>query len=102
MKKRLFLLPTVAALTLVACANAKPQITDYMLDIQYNTLNDYRILQLTDTHIGDKDNTKLHYDFMDLTIKQAKPDLIVVTGDVFTFASRGTAKEFFKWLDVVA
>ena len=99
MKKGLFLLPTVAALTLVACANAKPQITDYMLDIQYNTLNDYRILQLTDTHIGDKDNTKLHYDFMDLTIKQAKPDLIVVTGDVFTFASRGTAKEFFKWLD---
>ena len=96
-RKSLFLLSGVAALCLSACSGVKHEIKDYILELDYKS--DYRILQLTDTHIGDKDNVQLHYDFMDLTIKEANPDLIVVTGDVFTFASRHTAKEFFDFLD---
>ena len=96
-RKSLFLLSGVAALCLSACSGVKHEIKDYILELDYKS--DYRILQLTDIHIGDKDNVQLHYDFMDLTIKEAKPDLIVVTGDVFTFASRHTAKEFFDFLD---
>lgn len=97
MKKGLFLFPTVFVLSLSACAGIKHNIEEYMLELPYHA--DYRILQLTDTHIGDKDNTQLHYDFIDLTIKDAHPDLIVITGDVFTFASKSTAKEFFKFMD---
>ena len=102
MKKGILLFPSIAAMCLTACAGVKHEVKDYILDLNINHAGDVRILQLTDTHIGDKDNTKLHYDFMDLTINDAKKDgldLIVVTGDVFTFASKGTAKEFFKWLD---
>ncbi len=84
-------------MSLSACAGVHHEIKDYILELNYK--DNYRILQLSDTHIGDKDNTKLHYDFLDLTIKEANPDLIVITGDVFTFASRGTAKEFFDFLD---
>lgn len=96
-KKGLFLFPSIMAICLTACSGVNHSPEEYVLKMNYS--DDFRILQLTDTHIGDKDNTKLHYDFMDLTIKESKPNLIVVTGDVFTFASRGTAQEFFKWLD---
>ena len=98
MRKGLFLFPSIVALCVTACAGINYEAKDYVLQMNKES-TEFRILQLTDTHIGDKDNTKLHYDFMDLTIKDADPDLIVVTGDVFTFASKGTAKEFFKWLD---
>ena len=96
-RKSLFLFPSIIAMSLTACANVRHEISEYILELNYS--NDYRILQLSDTHIGDKDNTQLHYDFMDLTIKEANPDLIVITGDVFTFASKATAKEFFKFMD---
>ena len=58
-----------------------------------------RILQLNDIHIGDKDDRKRQYDFLDLTIKEAKADLIVLDGDIFTFASRYTARELFQFID---
>ena len=95
-KKGLLLFSSIVALCLTAC-NKGHDAGDYVLELDYT--KDYRILQLTDTHIGDKDNTQLHYDFIDLTIKEANPDLIVITGDVFTFASKGTAKEFLKFID---
>ena len=96
-KKGLFLFPSIMAICLSACSVRNYEAKDYVLKMNYS--DDFRILQLTDTHVGDKDNMKLHYDFMDLTIKDANPDLIVITGDVFTFASKGTAKEFFSWLE---
>lgn len=95
--KRLFLFSSVAALCLTACGQVKHSISEYILELDYKP--DYRILQLTDVHLGDKDNAKLHYDFMDLTINETNPDLIVVTGDIFTLASRSTAEDFFKYLD---
>ena len=98
-KKGLFLFPSIMAICLSACAGKVYEPKDYVLDFAISDSGDFRILQLTDTHVGDKDNMKLHYDFMDLTIKDANPDFIVITGDVFTFASKGTAKEFFKWMD---
>ena len=98
MKNKLILFSGLLAMCLTACAGAKQyEPKDYVLEMDYKA--DFRILQLTDIHIGDKDNAPLHYEFMDLTIKDANPDLIVVTGDVFTYASRHTAKEFFAWLD---
>ena len=98
MKNKLTFLPGLFAICLTACGGTRIYApSDYVLQLDYS--NDYRILQLTDTHIGDKDNTQLHYDFMDLTINEAHPDFIIITGDVFTFASKGTAKDFFAWLD---
>ena len=54
---------------LTSCGQVSHDPSEYVLKLNYS--KDYRILQLTDTHIGDKDNTKLHYDFMDLTVKDA-------------------------------
>ena len=87
----------VSAMALCSCAGKKYQPQDYVLQCQYK--NDFRILQLTDIHMSDKDNQKLHYDFMDLTIREANADMIIVTGDLFTFASQSTAKGLFNFLD---
>ena len=84
-------------LTSCASVNQHHEIDEYFLETEY--VKDMRILQLNDIHIGDKDNRQLHYNFMDLTIKEADPDLIVLNGDLFTFASRYTAEELFKFID---
>ena len=59
----------------------------------------FRILQLTDIHIGNKDNAKKQYDFLDLTIKDANADLIIVTGDLFTYAEKKDAIALFDFLE---
>ena len=98
MRNKSILFSSVLAVCLSACAsNQKHNINEYILKANYK--DNYRILQLTDIHIGDKDNYKDHFNFMDKTIKEANPDLIVVTGDLFTFASKATAKRLFKFLD---
>ena len=98
-RKGLLLFPAVFAMSLTACAsNVHHEISEYIAGkVQYT--NNFRILQLTDTHFGDKDNLDTHFKFMDLTINEANPDMIIVTGDLFTFASKATAKKFFDYLD---
>ena len=99
MKKKYLSLFGASLLALTSCGarGVHHEISDYILELPYT--DNFRILQLTDTHIGDKDDQELHYKFMDLTIEEAHPNLIVVTGDVFTFASKGTALRFFNWMD---
>lgn len=98
MKTKSFLIPIIGVLALTSCASGvKHELSEYVLQTNYKS--DYRILHLTDTHISDKDNQDLHYEFMDLTIKEANPDMIIVTGDLFTLASKTTAKRFFNYLN---
>lgn len=100
MKKKLFLLSSVLTMCLASCSGGNHDISEYILKLDYSG-GDYRILQITDTHLGDKDDFEKQFKFMDRIIgdPKARPDLIVVTGDLFTFASQGTAKRFFSYLD---
>ena len=98
-KKVLPLLLTLASLSLSACSTGiNYAIEDYIVKkVAYK--DDYKILQLTDIHLSDKDDQDVQFAFMDLTINEANPDLIVVTGDLFTFASKSTALRLFNFLD---
>ena len=98
-RKSLLLFPGVILMSLTACSTGvKHYIYEYIAgELEYKS--NYRILQLTDVHLGDKDKLDTHFKFMDLTINEANPDMIVVTGDLFTFASKSTAKKFFNYLD---
>lgn len=87
----------VIPFALSACSGVAHNISEYFLKTEY--VKDYRILQLTDVHLGDKDNLEEHFKFMKLTIDDSKPNLIVVTGDLFTFASKNTARRFLDFLD---
>ena len=104
MKKKIYPLFFIAAMSLTACGNKSYSPKDYLLKpLQYR--EGFKILQLTDIHMSDKDDQDLHYEFLKVLMKDATKDesdpvdFIVVTGDLFTFASRGTAETFFKFLD---
>lgn len=70
---------------------------EYMLNIPYK--KDFKILQLGDIHLGIKDNIEEHLRFIDLTIKDANPDLILMNGDTFTYANKNIAKRLFSFMD---
>lgn len=99
MKNKLLVLLATSLLLLSACGSQTKTYpeNEYILELPYQ--EDFRVLQLTDLHISDKDNQDLHYGFIDLTINDAQPDLIIVTGDLFTFASKITAKKLCSYLD---
>ena len=97
MKNKFVLSLSLLAVTLSSCGTVHHEISEYIMSTNYH--DNYRILQLTDLHLGDKDNQDVHYKFLDLTIKDANPDFIVITGDVFTFASKETAKRLVSFFD---
>ena len=102
MKTRFLPLVFVTAFSLTACGGKSYNPSDYIVGtLPYR--DGFKILQLTDIHLSDKDDQDLHYAFMDKLITEANAahdvDFMVVTGDLFTFASRDTAKRLFKFLD---
>lgn len=72
-------------------------IEEYIVDIDYK--KDFRILQLSDIHLGTKDDIEEHLDFMALTINEANADLIELNGDIFTYANKRVAKRLFEFID---
>ena len=99
MKKRLFLFTPVLALSLSSCGIGNHHDISEYIAKEINYKSNFRILQLTDVHLADKDDQNLQFKFMDLTINDAHPDMIIVTGDLFTIASKSTAKRLFSYLD---
>ncbi len=103
MKNRLFPLFFVTAMSLTACGGKSYSPKDYILELPYRS--NFKILQLTDIHMADKDDQDLHYAFLDKLITEANGpsqneiDFMVVTGDLFTFANKATAKKLFIFLD---
>lgn len=101
MKNKLFLiaLPLVT-MCLSSCGQKNKYTPDqYMLDLPGFVGDQYKILQLSDIHLGNKDDLEKHFKFLDLTINEAKPDLIVLCGDIFTFADNRTATSLFKFFE---
>ncbi len=98
MKKKLLVFVPLLASILSSCGKTY-KVEDYILTLDKKANKDFVILQLTDLHIGEKDDFDVHAQFMDLTIRDANPDMIVVTGDLFTFASKSTAKRLFSYFD---
>ena len=105
MKKKLLPLFFIATVSLTACGSKtysyKDHLSDYVLELPYKT--NFKILQLTDFHFSDKDDQDELYRYIDTLVEDAKKtygvDLIVVTGDLFTFASKWTAKKLFNHME---
>mgnify|MGYP003295473403 CR=1 FL=1 len=96
--KTMFCFLPLIAVSLTSCgAGVTHEEKDYMIDIAYKS--DFKVLQLSDIHLGQKDDLEKHYKFMDLTINEANPDFIMLTGDLFTFANRRTMNSFFDYLE---
>ena len=98
MKYKFTTLAFISLLALSACGTREYKPQDYILEMNYKS--DFRILQLTDIHLSDKDDKETQFKFLDLLYEDANnPDLVIVTGDLFTFAGKDTAKSLFKYFD---
>ena len=98
MKYKFTTLAFISLLALSACGTREYKPQDYILEMNYKS--DFRILQLTDIHLSDKDDRETQFKFLDLLYKDASnPDLVVVTGDLFTFAGKDTAKSLFNYFN---
>ena len=107
MKTKIYPLFFIAAVSLTACGGKaysyKEHLSDYVINLPVSGSN-FKILQLTDLHLADKDDRAKHYAYMDILVDDAKTkyegvNMIVVTGDLFTFASKSTARELFDHLE---
>lgn len=96
--KTLFKISPLFALALTSCGKSYG-VKDYMIELPWK--DNYSILQLNDIHIGIKDDLDLQFQYLERVIKadEAKADLIVLNGDLFTFANRATAKRLFSFMD---
>ena len=97
--KTLFTLPLIGVL-LTGCVGTKHYAEgDYIIPVPWKQAEDFRILQLGDIHLSQSDLHEEHFAVIDRTIKAAKPNLIELNGDIFTYADKHTVKKFFEFID---
>lgn len=99
-KNTIIALPFVGLL-LTGCVGKKTYpASDYMLNLswqrQNDTTEDFRILQLNDIHLSQSDIHEEHFKVIDKTIEVSNPDLIVLCGDIFTYADKHVVNKVFK------
>lgn len=111
--KKLLMFAPISVLALAtSCGAAKRyNCEDYHIDLTWGNDKTFRILQLSDLHIGNTSDKDLHFKFIRKTLEMAnnkayskvdnKVDLIVVTGDLFTFAQRKDAVKLFEFFDTL-
>ncbi len=76
--------------------------TDYSVDKYRTTMqfyDDFKILQLADLHFGIESNIALQLDIIKNAISESSPDLIILTGDNFMYASKGVVESLFSFLN---
>lgn len=99
MKKALIFLPIVATV-LGGCVGKKHYDAEkYMANLGWGSGEDFKILQLNDIHLSQSDNHEEHFAVLKRTIKAAKPNLIVLNGDIFTFADKHVVNKVFSFID---
>lgn len=100
MNKKSFMFIPLVALLLGGCVGNKhynPE--DYFVEGNEWKRETYRVLTLGDIHFAQNDYFDDHFAVMQDTIDKADPDMIIVNGDAFTFATKQTVKILFNWLD---
>lgn len=102
-RKFSFSILAITAFMCTACSLTGPsrEVQEYFSELPYQ--DSFKIMQLSDMHFSSYDNLKEDFDFLDLLIEEAKPNLIIITGDSFTFASKDTVHSvlnFFEKKDI--
>lgn len=105
MQKQLFsvLLLCALLLGLAGCAGASHGAGETYAVQQYRTTmqyyEDFKILQIADLHLGIETDVALQLQILRDTIRREQPDLIVLTGDNFMYASKGVVKSLISTLN---
>ena len=85
---------------IVSCSPAKHYDVElYRTTMQFH--DDFKVMQLTDIHLGHEGDVIKQLKFIETSIKEANPDLIVLTGDSFMFANTSMVNALFTTLNNV-
>lgn len=72
-------------------------LEDYRTTMEFH--DDFRLMQLTDLHLGVQGDLQRDLDFVSKLIDDANPDLIVVTGDSFMYGTKGIVDRLIEFLN---
>ena len=102
--KKLFaiLFVLIFALSLFACAPNYGEKNNYAVEEYRTTMSfheDFKILQITDLHFGIESDLKAQLEVLKNSIREAKPDLIILTGDNFMYANRSIVNQLVSTLN---
>lgn len=80
------------------CATGKAySVNDYRTSMNFR--DGFRILQLTDLHLGIESDLKKQLNLVSTTIEKTDPDLVVLTGDNFMYASKAIVENLIITLN---
>lgn len=104
MKNRLFAVLVLLALLLsfAGCSAYKDSGEDYPVSAYRTTMQyyeDFKILQIADLHLGVETDVAFELEKLKDTIRAEAPDLIILTGDNFMYASKGIVKSLVSTLN---
>ena len=97
--KTLIFLPLLSGLLTGCIGNKEYKPEEYMISTNWNGEGEYKILQLSDIHLSQSDVYDKHFDVIKRTINKAKPNMIVLNGDIFTYADKRLVKQTFSFID---
>ncbi len=99
MKQKILTVFSLLALTLASCSTSSKtyQVSDYRKTLTYH--ENFKILQLTDMHYSISTVISDTNAYVEKEIKEADPDLIVITGDTFMDASTSLVKTVLDFID---
>lgn len=72
-------------------------VSEYRTTMQY--YDDFKILQIADLHFGIETDVGTQLEILKTNIRTEKPDLIILTGDNFMYASKGIVKTLISALN---
>jgi predicted MPP superfamily phosphohydrolase len=96
MKKKYLSLTFILGL-LTSCVSKTYDVMDYRLTMEFH--DDFKILQLTDLHFGIESHLESQFAFVKQSINEANPDLIILTGDNFMYASQAVVKNTIYFIN---
>ena len=98
MKTKSILPMILIGLTCASCnQNVQYDISSYRTTMEFH--DNFKVLQLTDLHLGIQSDLQRELDFICKSIDSADPDLIVLTGDQFMYGSKGMVKQLMLTLN---
>lgn len=96
MKKNIFKLLLLLPL-LSSCVHRHYEVSDYRLRMEFH--DDFKIMQITDLHFGIESDLQSQFDFVRRNIYEANPDLIILTGDNFMYASKAIVDNTYAFIN---
>lgn len=72
-------------------------VEDYRTTMEYH--EDFKVLQLTDLHLGIESDLKLQLEVVEKSILKELPDLVILTGDNFMYGNKAIVKALIETLN---